>query len=252
MKIRVLGSAGAEFPGFHPPAFLVDDVLLLDAGTTGAVLTADEQAAIRAVCVTHAHLDHIRGIPVLADNLAIGNRHHALLVAGIKETVATLRNNVFNGVVWPDFSNIPSAEAPIILYQTLLPEVPVTLAGYNIIPCPVNHTVPAVGYLVRRGETAILYSGDTGPTDRLWQLATGLAAMIVEVSFPNDREELALKTGHLTSRLLGKELGKIAALPPLILVTHPKPQYFEQIRRELVELAVPQLELLHDGAVYEL
>lgn len=251
MKIRVLGSAGAEFPGFHPPAFLVDDVLLLDAGTTGAVLTADEQATIRAVCVTHAHLDHIRGIPVLADNLAIGNRHQPLVVAGIRETIDTLRQSVFNGIVWPDFSIIPSPAAPIIHYRELAPGEPAALEGYEITPCPVSHTIPAVGYLVRSGGKAILYSGDTGPTDRLWQLATGLAVLIVEVSFPNDREELALMTGHLTSRLLSQELGKMAQLPPLILVTHPKPQYFEQIGRELAELGISRLELLRDGAVYE-
>ncbi len=41
MKLRVLGSAGAEFPHFHPPAFLIDEALLLDAGTIGAVLSED-------------------------------------------------------------------------------------------------------------------------------------------------------------------------------------------------------------------
>ena len=251
MKIRVLGSAGGEFPGFQPPAFLLDDVLLLDAGTTGAALTEEEQAAIRGICVTHAHLDHVRGIPMLADNRAIGNCPGSLELAGSAETLATLRQHLFNGVVWPDFSVIPSPDAPIIVYRELQPEVAVDVAGYRIASCPVNHTVPAVGYLVGRNGKSVLYSGDTGPTERLWELATGADALIVEVSFPNEREELALKTGHLTSRLLAQELAKVVELPPMILITHPKPQYYDIIRAELAALGLSRLELLHDGAVYE-
>ncbi len=252
MVIRVLGSAGAELPDFNPPAFLVDDILLLDAGTIGAVLSAAEQERIRHVFLTHAHLDHVRGIPFLADNIVNGDCRTHLEVASIPEVIATLRTHLLNDAVWPDFSHIPTAEAPVISYREIVPEQEVRVAGYDITAYRVNHPVPAVGYVVRKGDKALLYSGDTGPTDRLWKAARGLTAMIVEVSFPNKLTELALKTGHLTSRLLAVELGKLAELPPRIFITHPKPQYYDLIRHELSELGIPQLGLLRDGLVLTL
>lgn len=252
MKLRVLGSAGAEFPHFHPPGFLIDDGLLLDAGTIGAILNEEEQWALRHIFITHAHLDHVRGIPFLADNIIMNNLQHNVVVAGIGETVAAIRDHLMNNVLWPDFTRIPSPAAPVITYRELAPEREVTVDGYSVTPYLVNHSIPAVGYLIRRGDKALLYTGDTGPTVRIWEKASALSAVIVEVSFPNDMEQMALRTGHLTAGLLERELEKMAALPPRILVTHPKPQHFELIRAELSALGIPQIELLRDGAVYEL
>jgi ribonuclease BN (tRNA processing enzyme) len=116
----------------------------------------------------------------------------------------------------------------------------------------VNHPVPAVGYRVSRGGTSLLYTGDTGPTERIWELAGELAALIVEVSFPSDMEEIALLTGHLTPVLLGKELAKLPKLPPRILITHLKPQYYDRIKAELAALRLPGVELLRGGNVYDL
>ena len=252
MKIQVLGCAGAEFPGFNPPAFLLDGVILLDAGTTGAVLTAAEQERISHILLTHAHLDHVRGIPFLADNIVVANRLQSLQVLAIPEVIAVLRHHLLNGLLWPDFSVIPSPEAPAVIYRPIVPGETFEVAGYSVRAVPVHHSVPAVGYVVSRGGKSFLYSGDTGPTDQLWLAASGLDAMVVEVSFPNEMEEMAITTGHLTSRLLAGELAKVRDLPPHIYVTHPKPQHYEQILRELADCGVLQLELLHDGMTIEL
>jgi ribonuclease BN (tRNA processing enzyme) len=251
MKLRVLGSAGAEFPHFHPPGFLLDETLLLDAGTIGAVLAEDEQWAIRHILITHAHLDHIRGIPVLADNILIKNLAHQVKIAGPREVLAALKTHLLNNIIWPDFARLPSPDAPVISYLELEPGQTADINGYAVTACRVNHSVPAVGYIVRRQNKGILYTGDTGPTETIWQQAAGLSALIVEASFPNAMEERALLTGHLTPQLLGKELWKVAQLPPRILVTHPKPQYYDTIRAELEALRIPRLELLRDGNVYE-
>ncbi len=252
MKLRVLGSAGAEFPHFHPPGFLIDETLLLDAGTIGAVLSEDEQWAIRHILVTHAHLDHIRGIPVLADNVLIKNLGHQVKIAAPQQVLAALRAHLLNDIIWPDFARLPSPETPVIGYRELEPGNTTDIGGYAVTAVSVNHSVPAVGYIVRKGKAGILYTGDTGPTEAIWKHAVDLSALIVEASFPNAMEETALLTGHLTPRLLGRELGKVAQLPPRILVTHPKPQYYDTIRAELVALGIPRLKLLKDGDVYEL
>jgi ribonuclease BN (tRNA processing enzyme) len=252
MKLRVLGSAGAEFPNFRPPAFLIDDHLLLDAGTIGSVLSEEEQWRLRHLFITHSHLDHIRGIPALADNIIIKNLRHTVKVYGIEDVVSAMRNHMFNNIIWPDFTVIPTPDNPVISFETIATGREYAVSDYRIMAIPVNHTVPAVGYRVCRGATTLLYSGDTGPTDEIWRYANGIDALIVEVSFPNSMESLALLTKHLTSSLLKAELDKIEVLPKRIFITHLKPQYFDIIRTEVEVLGLKQIELLHDGAVFEI
>ena len=252
MKLRVLGSAGAEFPNFRPPAFLIDDHLLLDAGTIGSVLTEEEQWALKHIFITHSHLDHIRAIPALADNIIIKNLRHTVKVFSIPEVISAMREHMFNKIIWPDFTTIPSPERPVLSLEAIDTGVDYQAADYRVRAIPVNHTVPAVGYRVCPGATTLLYTGDTGPTEEIWQYASGVDALIVEVSFPNNMEPLALLTKHLTCSLLSIELEKIVTLPKRIFITHPKPQYYDIIRSELECLGLKEVELLHDGAVYDI
>jgi ribonuclease BN (tRNA processing enzyme) len=252
MRLRVLGSAGAEFPDFRPPAFLVDDAVLLDAGTIGAVLTEEEQGHLRHIFITHAHLDHIRGIPALADNVIIKSLSHTVAVYATSQVIAAMRDHLFNNVIWPDFTKLPNPEQPVITYDIITPGRPVKVNGYTITPIEVDHTVPAVGYCLESGGKKLVYTGDTGPTDLIWEYASGADALIVEVSFPNEQQSLALLTKHLCSSLLIQELAKIKKLPVRILITHPKPQYFNQIRQEINLLGLNGIELLRDGSVYEI
>lgn len=252
MKLRVLGSAGAEFPNFRPPAFLVDGQLLLDAGTIGSVLTEEEQWGLKNIFITHSHLDHIRAIPALADNIIIKNLRHTVKVFSIPDVISALRDHMFNDIIWPDFSIIPSPEMPVISFEAIQTGIDYTVSDYRIRAIPVNHTVPTVGYRVCRGDTTLVYTGDTGPTEEIWQYVNGIDALIVEVSFPNNMEPLALLTKHLTCSLLSIELEKIATLPKRIFITHPKPQYYDIIRSEIECLGIKEIELLHDGALFDL
>jgi ribonuclease BN (tRNA processing enzyme) len=252
MKLRVLGSAGAEFPDFRPPAFLIDDQLLLDAGTIGSVLTEEEQWALKNIFITHSHLDHIRALPALADNIIIKNLSHSVRIFSIPDVISALRDHMFNNIIWPDFSMLPSPESPVLSFETIDTGVEYSVCDYRIRAIPVNHTVPAVGYQVVKGSTTLVYTGDTGPTEEIWRYVNGIDALIVEVSFPNSMETMALKTGHLTCSLLSIELVKIVRLPKRILITHPKPQYYDIIRSEIECLGLKEIELLHDGAIFDL
>lgn len=252
MKLRVLGCAGAELPGYRPPGFLLDDRLMLDAGTICAALDDAGQRRIRHIIVTHSHLDHIRGIPVLADNLFAGNARHSVVVAGCRETLDAIRAHLMNDILWPDFSRLPSPDAPVVRYLELAPEQETMVDGYSVTPVPVNHPVPAVGYLVRKEGSGLIYTGDTGPTERIWRYARDLTALIIEVSFPNEMESVAVESGHLTPRLLARELRKMANLPPRVLITHPKPLYFSDIEAELLELGIEGMEMLRDGSCIDL
>ncbi len=252
MKIRVLGCSGAEFPDRRPSAFLIDGVLLLDAGTIGAVLTAREQEAVRNILVTHAHLDHVRGIPLLADNLIVDGNGGSVRVMGSSQTLTAIREYIMNGVIWPDFAMIPSSEQPVVRYQPVELAREFMVDGYRVTAYPVNHSIPAVAYLVESDGATLLYTGDTGPTETVWKAVDGLDALIIEVSFPDELEGLAIQTGHLTPGLLSLELGKLASPPGRVLVTHLKPQHDAAIRDQLRRLAIPDLEYLKDGATYEI
>ena len=254
MRLRVLGSSGAEFPGKKAPGFLVDDSLLLDAGTIGAVLSEDEQWAIRDIMLTHAHLDHIKGIPFLADNLILKNSGHQVMIRSISPVLKALKDNLLNDVIWPDFTSLPSSDNAVLLLEDMDSMKEYMIDGYRVTAYEVTHSVPAVGFVVEDSSgKRLLYTGDTGPTEGIWAACQRpIHAAIIEVSMPDSMEEMAKLTGHLTAGLLGAELGKIKIMPERILVTHPKPQYISTIIEELGKLGHDNIELLKDGEVYEI
>ena len=255
MIFRVLGSSGAELPGYNSPAFLVDDAILLDAGTIGSYLSEKEQWKIRDIIITHAHLDHIKAIPFLADNIIIKNKRHSIKLFGIKETLSDLRKHLLNNKIWPDFTKISSSLDPVIKMNTIPAGRAVKVNGHIITAYRVSHTVPAVGYVIsdKKGRS-LLYTGDTGPTEKIWKTPLNVNAVIVEVSFPNSMADLAIKTGHLTSKLLKKEIAKMKFLPERIFITHPKPQYIKQITREIGDIRDKgkiRISILKSGDVHE-
>jgi len=236
MKLRVLGCSGAEFPNMRPPAFLIDETLLMDAGTIGAVLSEDEQWMIREIILTHAHLDH------------------CVRILSTKSVLGVLKNNLLNDMVWPDFTVIPNKARPVLTLEEITEGVEFTINGYRICAYPVNHSVPAVGYRVLDSKGCrLLYTGDTGPTTALWsETANKVDAAIIEVSMPNSMREMAILTGHLTAELLGDEIKKMKRVPERILITHPKPQYLQTIHDEIRALGMDNIQMLIDGEVIEI
>ncbi len=254
MKFKVLGCSGAELPGYNPPAFLLDGKVLLDAGTIGTSLTEGGQKGIRDILITHAHLDHIRAIPSLADNLVITHQRHSVRIFGIGPTLKDLRTHLLNDRLWPDFTRISASIEPVLQLLTVPAGREFRVNGYAVRAYPVDHTVPAVGYVISdgRGRT-LLYTGDTGPTERIWRADRHIHAAVIEVSFPNEMGQLARVTGHLTPDLLRDELKKMKRTPDRIYVTHPKPQFIRKIRTQVAALrrqTGTAIEILKDGETY--
>jgi ribonuclease BN (tRNA processing enzyme) len=250
MKIKVLGCSGAEFPGHHPPGFLVDGKILLDAGTLSGVLEEKGQRKIKSIFITHAHMDHIREIPFLADNNIIGGWGHTVHIFSILPVVRDIKKNLLNFKLWPDMTVLPTAHDAVIQLHSLPPERPYKTMDYTVTPYRVRHSVPAVGYLVedRKGRR-FFYTGDTGQMDSTWKRVgeTALHGLIIETSFPNRMEGIARMTGHLTPLLLREELKKIRIPPERILITHLKPQFYRVIQAELKALRLKNLRLLKEG-----
>ena len=250
MKINVLGCSGAEFPGHYPPGFLLDRKILFDAGTLNNVLGEKDQLKVKDIFITHAHMDHIREIPFLADNIIIGGWKQKVNIFSISPVIKDIKNNLLNSKLWPDMTVLPDTRHAVVGLNTLKAEQPHRIGDYTVTPFKVNHSVPAVGYLVENQKNRrFFYTGDTGPTDGTWRRLgeKHIHCLIIEVSFPNHMGDIAITTGHLTPLLLKRELSKIKIMPERIYITHLKPQFYKTIKKELQCLKVINLTLLKEG-----
>jgi glyoxylase-like metal-dependent hydrolase (beta-lactamase superfamily II) len=261
MTIRVLGCSGSIAAGSRTTSFLLDERVLIDAGTGVGDLTLAELSAVDHILISHSHLDHVLSIALLADSVmrvrtAAGRgpiRVHALA-----DTLQTLRQHIFNGAIWPDFTRLPSAEAPILEFVPFAVGDRLDLAGRAIEVLPAAHTVPAVGFAVEGRTGWVVYTGDTGPNPALWQrLATmPLSDLIIETAFGDDERQLARISRHLCPAALGHELQHLRG--PLnerinVHITHIKPGETGAVMSEIGRIATPhRVRELVAGAVIKL
>ena len=254
MKIRVLGAHGAEGLGQRPTAFLVNDRILVDAGTVGGALTTAEQRLIQHALISHAHLDHVAGLAFLTETIAFaGEAREPLTVAGVEPVVQALHAGVFNNVAWPDFSQIPP-DAPVMKYRTLVDEAEQRVGDLWVTPVPVNHSVPTSGFILHDGGTGFIFSGDTGPTEAIWKAARGLRglrAIILECAYPNRLTKLADVARHMTPERIKRELGKLPANVP-VWIYHIKPQFHDEIAAELATIDPARLSIVEQDKTYTL
>lgn len=252
MRIHVLGCSGAELPNHNMTGFLVDHDLLLDAGTIGEALPKSEQWKIRHILLSHPHLDHVKAIPFFVDNIVSNDRDQNVTLYSGPKVIQALRSNLFNGLIWPDFTRIPSEGNGILTMEEIPDGGPFTFNGYRVTAYKVNHTTPALGYLIEnRNGKRLIYTGDTGPTDAIWEACDEgpVHGLIVEVSFHNGLTDKAIELGHLTPELLGEELRKVKIMPERIFITHSKPGQKERIQEELDQLGLDNIEVLEDGQI---
>lgn len=253
MRVKVLGCYGGQLLGFHLTSFLVNDSILLDAGSPTEALTLEEQHGIRHIFLSHTHLDHIKDIAFLADNRSLkrlgsdgGNRY--ITIHSLKGNLETLKTHFLNDKVWPDFTRIPSREDGILRMQEIRPEETVEADGVRITPISVNHPVPCTGFLLEMDGKQILYSADTGVTDRLWEIAnaqSNLKGIIMDCSFPNAYQHLADISGHLTPNGMADELKKFKGLGQVpVYLYHMKPESLNIMTAEVESLSIPHLRML--------
>jgi len=252
MKIRVLGCHGSQLPHRNTTSFLLGKNVLMDAGSVTPVLTLEEQLRIDYIFVTHAHLDHVRDIMFLADNLYYAKRKKPLVICSSQGIVENIHRHLFNNVIWPDFSRIPSAKAPLIKFEILTPGRKKTLGDWQVRAIGVDHTVETMGFLMESQDKAVLFLGDTGPTDDVWKIAANtkkLKAIFVETSLPGGMQNIADKTGHLTPVTLVAELKKLKDIKPEIYLYHMKSVYIDLISREIAEIQNKKIHIINDGQV---
>jgi cAMP phosphodiesterase len=254
MKLRILGcSGGIGGESLRTTSLLVDDDVLVDAGTGVGNLSIEELARIDHLFLTHTHLDHIACLPLMIDSVA-DRRSAPLTVYGAPAVLDILRKHIFNWQVWPDFAEIPSGDNPFMRYQPIELLVPVVLGGRKFTPLPVDHTVPAVGYRLDSGAGSLVFSGDTGPCDALWQAVNridNLRHVIVECAFPDREAPLAVLSKHLCPSMLASELRKLERSCE-IHITHLKPGQMDLTMAEIERcLGEFKPRMLRNGQVFE-
>jgi ribonuclease BN (tRNA processing enzyme) len=228
-----LGYNGSIGSDRHTTSFLIDDDILIDAGTGVCKMSIEEIQRIRHIFLTHSHLDHITGIPLMIDSI-FSQIEIPITVHAQSETLTALKDHIFNWKIWPDFSVLPTADRPVMRFETFAPGNSLTLDRRTIQSIPVNHVVPAVGYRVEVGSGAFAFSGDTTTNDSFWDGLNRferLDHLIVEAAFSDKDIEIARESRHYCPQLLAADLPKLRHCPRVYL-THPKPGNEENILRE--------------------
>jgi ribonuclease BN (tRNA processing enzyme) len=235
MKVRVLGCSGAIAKDCRTTSFLIDADVLVDAGTGVGDLALPQMRAIEHVLLTHSHLDHVAALPLMID--AIGSQlARPVTVHALPGTIAALKAHIFNNVIWPDFSRIPTPQAPFISFHEIQVGQTLELAGKRIEVLPAVHTVPAVGYAVASGQGCWVFTGDTERNPAFWRRINQMdvAALVIETAFSNREQDLARRSLHLSPYALADELDCIdkgKSFP--IYITHTKPAETELIMAEI-------------------
>lgn len=255
MIFKVLGCSGGIGGDLRTTSFLVDDDILVDAGTGVGDLAIEQMAKIDHIFVTHSHLDHVLSIPLLADTV-ISLRKTPITVHATRETWQILKEHMFNWKIWPDFTVIPNEQNPLLVYSEVTIGQTVNLNGRMFTPLPANHVVPAVGYQIDSGKGSLVFTGDTTNCDALWETVNridNLQYLIIETAFGDKEISLARLSKHLSPLLLSVELDKLKHAEAQILITHLKPGETEAIMREVVarDLSRFKTKALHNGQVIQ-
>ena len=233
MKLRVLGCSGGIGVGLRTTSLLIDDDVLIDAGSGVGDLTLTEMRKIRHIFLTHSHMDHFTFLPLLVDSI-FDTTKDPLVVHGQAQTIEALQKHIFNWVIWPDFAKLPTPDKPVMRYEIIHANKTYELLDRVFETISVNHIVPCIGYRVSCSTGAFAFSGDSTTQDHFWKVLNqhdSLDLLIVEAAFPNSEQELSIKAGHYTPNLLGADIAKLKHQPK-IFISHTKPGQEELIVRQ--------------------
>lgn len=250
MQVKIIGGHGGVTRNYHATSYLIDESILIDAGSVASGLDIQDQLKIDHILLSHAHLDHTKDLAFICDN-CFGLKGKPFEVYCFKTVHDAVKGNLFNDVIWPDFSVLPTAKNPTINFNEILPEKKIVLGDYTVMPVHVNHPVlkpgEGMGFIIEKDDVAILFTMDTKATDRIWEVAKGyknLKAIFTEVSFPNKLQNVADISDHHSPATMKEELKKMPKEIPVYL-GHLKPNYQEELIQEITDLQEPRLHIMY-------
>ena len=253
MKITLVPSSVLGSPEQHQflSSAIVNDVLAIDAGCLGFYCSAQEQARIRHVLVSHTHMDHLASLPIFVEN-AYEGKADCVTVYGSADVLDCCQRDLFNNRIWPDFIALSQGDRPFLKMTPMEAGESIEIEGVKITAVELNHVVPTSGYIVSDGRASVAFVSDTGPTDEIWQRLNALPdlkAIFLEATFPNNMAWLADISKHLTPALFGHELKKLNR-PVRTVVVHMKARFQPQVMAEIRALNLPHVEFGQFGTPY--
>ncbi len=238
MRFKVLGCSGGIGGEFRTSAALVNDNILIDAGTGVVDLSLEELLKIDHIFLTHSHLDHIVSIAFLVDT--VGHlRKKPIGIHALQATLDDLKEHIFNNHIWPDFTQIPNKDNPWMYYKPLVIDQVIQLDQGTITVLPANHVLPAVGYCLNSGLQSLVHTGDSAGCIEFWDRVNdieNLQHLIIETSFSEEDRAIAVSAKHLCASLLVEQLQQLKRTTQ-IYITHMKPFEVTTIMQEVADMA---------------
>lgn len=248
MKVRIIGCHGGVAPNYQTTCFQVESRFLIDCGSACSSLTPKEQSEVTDIFITHPHLDHIKDICFILENTFSPDRP-PLVLRSTEAILNDVHTHLLNNIIWPDFSKIPVGASDKRLLHFEPFEKTVTLDEFEVTHFRVNHPGNACGYLVDNGKEQVVFSGDTGPNAKVWEIANNcknLKAIITEISFPSRMEALATASGHYTIDQLLEDMENLKSIDLPIYISHFKPLFMIELMKEFKEKAPKNMILMHE------
>ncbi|WP_412462497.1 MBL fold metallo-hydrolase [Halobacteriovorax sp. RT-2-6] len=237
MIVKVIGGHGGVSPQCRATSYLVDDKLLIDAGSVATGISVKEQINIDNILISHSHLDHISDLAFLADN-CFGLKGDPFYIWTSNEVQTSIQKHLLNDEIWPDFTKLPTKDDPTLKFSNIENGETKKIGEYTVHAIKVNHFAGSLGFIIEKGDCAIIFTQDTGPTDAIWQKAKtikNIKAIFSEVSFPNSYDQLAKDSRHHTAQTMGLEIAKMPKDIPIYL-GHLKPNYLDQLTKEIEKI----------------
>jgi len=247
--LDIIGVDGSKQYGCNLCSMLLGDSVLLDAGSA-SMLSGQQQQNVEMVLLTHAHLDHVLELGFMID-ATVTIRDEPLRVMGSRACLEIVRKHYMNDLIWPDFSRIKTSSGPTLVYEVMKDREWFQLpGGISAWAEPVCHGAGARGFIFRSDTGSMIHTGDTGPTSSIWKRASeldDLRMILAEISFPDEKSDVAIASNHLTPELLEAELEKLDKPDVPVYAFHLKPWERHEIERDVARRFSDRVVILRRG-----
>ncbi len=252
MRLTVLGCSGSV-PGPDSPAsgYLLrgDGVALaldLGNGTLGALQRVLDPFELDALLLSHLHPDHCADVP----SLVVYRRYHPAPPHRRRlplhaPTEAPTRLAAASA---PSAAELATTDLFDVFDFRPLGVRTVHIGEFEIDAAGVEHPCESYALRIRHGGRCLVYTGDTGPCDRLAGFAAGADLLLAEASWTHGADKPA------GLHLSGRQAGELAAAADVgrLLLTHVPPWTDpQQVLAEARSVHHGPVELARAGADYE-